>query len=280
MIARQDSGNVCSADKLARRAATPLWCLLLCLTSCLTRSPGARFRVLPKSPNYLLQSPDSRQTPFPDVLRAYNGFEAGHGWIDLHPLMELRIENAYYEAGAPRSGLKGFLGTEIARYRVLPGGLRLVSVQPMKNRPPNDKPVQDLIPDLEKRFTHYRFYYEMVFARSDHSRGSVLLGADSREELDGLAMKLANQETVCNPQSTHCVVFPEACSVSVEMEIIVNGRPQMVTWGSILGSIAQDPRNLQVRRLYAGRLRPIEIDPHDPKALRLPLLPGDRIVWK
>ncbi len=94
------------------------------------------FQVIPHSPQYLLRSPpDSHRTPFTEVLKAYNGFEAGHAWIDLTPDMELSIENAYYEAGAMRSGLAGFLGTEVARYAVLSNGLDLLSVQPMKNRP-------------------------------------------------------------------------------------------------------------------------------------------------
>jgi hypothetical protein len=55
--------------------------------------------------------------PFPDVLRVYNGFEPGRAWMELRPGMELRIENAYYQPGMPRSGLNGFLGTEIAQYK-------------------------------------------------------------------------------------------------------------------------------------------------------------------
>jgi hypothetical protein len=82
-----------------------LGCLPLCLTACAARLSRTYFEVLPNSPNYLLQSPDSRRTPFSEVLKAYNNFEAGHAWIDLEPLMELRIENAYYAPGAPRSGL-------------------------------------------------------------------------------------------------------------------------------------------------------------------------------
>lgn len=58
---------------------------------------GKAFQVLRGTPAYLLRSPDSRETPLPDVLRDYNGFEPAHSWIDLRPLMELRIENAYYE---------------------------------------------------------------------------------------------------------------------------------------------------------------------------------------
>ena len=138
--------------------------LPLCLTACVARLSRTYFEVLPNRPHYLLQAPDSRRTPFPEVLKAYNGFEAGRAWIDLEPWMELRVEDAYYEPGAPRTGLAGFLGTEVARYLVRPHGLALVSVHPMANRPNDQPPVQDLISSSKTKFSYYRLYYEIVFS--------------------------------------------------------------------------------------------------------------------
>jgi hypothetical protein len=252
---------------------------VLSVGSCVSRQRMGSFRVLPNSPNYLLRSPDQRETPFPDVLQAYNGFEPARSWMDLRPLMELQIENAYYVKGASRRGLKGFLGTEVARYEVTAHGLRLLSVKPMPDRPKGDLPVQDLISAQEANFRYYRFYFEIVLRRNSSSRGSVLLGANSKEELDRLSVQLSEPEAVCNAASIHCAVFPEACSVSVEMQIVVNGKSRAVVWGSLLASITDSPRHLKMKRLYAGRLAPIEINLHDPDALRLPLLPGDRITW-
>ncbi len=256
--------------------------LLFCVLSfqaCVARQHSRWFRVVPSSPNYMLQSPDSQETAFTDVLRAYNGFEPAKSWIDLRPLMELRIENAYYEKGASRRGLAGFLGTEIAQYEVMPGGLRLLSVQPMKDRPESELPVQQLIRDAELGFRYYRFYFEILFNRNSGAHGSAILGANSTEEIDRLSAELTQPEAVCNAASIHCAAFPEACSVSIEMKIIVNGKPQVVGWRSLLESVAAHPRHLEVKRLYAGQLTPIKIDSRDPAALRLPLLPGDRITW-
>lgn len=252
---------------------------LALLPSCSGFRSVRNFRVLPNSPNYVLRSPDARETPFPDILRTYNGFEPGRSWIDLRPQMELRIENAYYQNGASRRGLTGFLGTEVARYEVLPQGLRLLSVQPMRDRPVGQVPVQDLISASQTNFRYYRLYFEIVFAQHNHLRGSVLLGADLPEELAQLSAQISQPETVCRKQSLHCTVFPEACSVSVEIKITVNSKSQTVVWGSLLASIVNHPKHLQVRRLYAGRMVPMEINPHDPSALRLPLLPGDQITW-
>jgi hypothetical protein len=48
----------------------------------------------------------------------------------------------------------------------------------------------------------------------------------------------------------------------------------------MLDSIALHPRHVEMLRADAGRLVPVEIDSSDPGALRLPLLPGDRITWE
>ena len=204
---------------------------------------------------------------------------ANQSYVDLRPQVELRIENAYYQKGASRRGLEGFLGTEIARYQVRSKGLRLLSVQSMKSRPADQLPVQRLISAPKKRYRHYRFFFEIVFKRNGGVQGSVLLGANSKTELDRLTSQLAQPETVCNGRSTHCTVFPEACSVSIEMNIVVNGKPRTVFWGSLLASVVDHPRRLELLRLSGGRLLPVEIDSLDSNALRLPLLPGDQIKW-
>ena len=265
-----------------RRSAS-LALLVLLSFGCATRRPGVSFRVVRASPEYLLRSPDLHETPFPEVLRRYNDFVPGQGWLDLRPQMELRIENAYYREGAPKHGLAGFLGTEIARYKVQPkGGLRLISLQSgVAQRPGDQPPVQELIRASQSHHRYYRFFFAIVFRQKGESRGSVLLGAASIAELDRLAAQLLTQpESICDGRSVHCTVFPEACSVAAEIEIVVNGAPRNVAWGSLLASVAARPRHIELLRIHSGRLTPVEIDPSDSNALRLPLLPGDQITWE
>jgi hypothetical protein len=249
--------------------------LLLFSLACGRRS----FRVLPGDPDYLLRSPDSKELPFREILNGYNGFVPGKDWLDLRPRMQLRVENAYYETGAPKRGLNGYLGTEIAQYRVRPNGkLQLLNVHPMPQRPADQGPVQDLVSATQQQHPYYRFFYEVLFKGSAH--GSVLLGASSLDELNQLTTQLkASPESVCTAQSTHCTVFPEACSVSLEMDIYVNGAPRTIHWPSTVANIAPHPSQLKLLRLVGSRTTPVELDPSDPKALRLPLLPGDRIIW-
>ncbi len=254
-------------------------CFLLC-ASCVSRLPANSFRVVPATPTYLLRSPDSAETPFSEILRSYNGFEPGREWMDLRPGMELRIENAYYRPGMPRRGLSGFLGTEIARYKVRSrGGLQLLSVQSMKDRPSEQPAVQQLIRPVEMHYHCYRFYYEILF-RSGNTRGSVLLSANAKNDINRISTELVSDpDSVCGERSRNCTVFPEACSVSIEMEIVVNGTPRNVIWRSLLSNVVDHPHHLELSRIYNGRLVPVKFDAHDDNALRLPLLPGDHVKW-
>ena len=256
--------------------------LTLCVLVSASCGPRLRgLRVVPATPHYILHYPDSRQIPFPDVLRAYNGFEEGSAWVELCPDMELRVEDAYYEPGASRHGLAGFLGTEVAEYKVgSHGGLQLLSVRSMKDRPNDQPPVQTLILPSQQRHRYFRFYYEVLFRKSGNSRGSVLLSANAKDDINLLAAELmSDPDSVCGERSAHCTVFPEACSVSIEMEIVVNGSPRNVIWRSVLSDVIDHPQHLEFFRIYNGRLTPVKIDTNDSKALKLPLLPRDHVTW-
>jgi hypothetical protein len=139
-------------------------------------------------------------------------------WVDLRPQMQLRVENAYYQDGLPKHGINGYLGTETAHYQVRVRGLRLLSVENvLKPHPREQPPVQELIPASQRRYAHYRYFYAVVFNHRGNLRGSVLLGAQSLEEIDRLSALLMTQpESVCDGASPHCIVFPEMCTASID----------------------------------------------------------------
>ena len=265
-------------DNRNRTWAAILFCVMS--TSCAPFRTQS-FHIVPQSPNYLLRTPDSLEIPFPDLLRTYNGYQPGRNGMDLRRLMELRIENAYYHPGASRQGIEGFLGTEVAQYEVTNHGLHLLAFQPMRERPVRDLPVQSLISHIQASYRYHRLYFEVFFKARSNSRSSALLGANSLQGLDRLSAGLAHPETVGNRESDECTVFPEGCSVSVEMKLFVNGKPRTVLWRSILSDLIQgQPQQVEMERLYAGRLTPVHINPQDSNELKLPLLPGDRVSWK
>jgi len=263
---------------LNRRVLIPIGFCLTLILSCAYRNSHS-FLIVPHAPTYLLRSPDAREVPFPEILRSYNGYQRGRSWMDLRPLMEIRIENAYYKSGASRRGLEGFLGTEIAKYEITAHGLSLLSFESMKDRPADDMPVQQLISQAQMKHRFYRLYFEIFFKGEEFHR-SALLGADTVPALDNLSGELINGEEVCSQHTDACTVFPEACSVSVEMKIVVNGKSQSVLWGSRLADVVKGQHHFEMKRLYAGRLTPVAINTNDPRELKLPLLPGDHLLLK
>jgi hypothetical protein len=277
-------------ERRVRSMVTTLLTLLAVLVTlgCAARRGGAHFQVLPGAPAYLLRAPDSKETPFPEVPARYA--PTGQGWVDLRPHMGIRVENAYFHEGAKKHTVDEFVGTEAAEYGVgANGSLRLAEVQSkglghgVLEQHPKDQPrVQDLLPETLARYRFHRYFYQIVFSRAEGQvSGAVLLGARSAPDLAALAARLtAEPDSVCHAGAGQCAVFPELCSVSVEMEIVVNGQPRRVLWGSVLGGVALRPKTVQVLRIYAGRLTPVEVDVSDPNALRLPLLPGDSVHWE
>jgi hypothetical protein len=147
-------------------------------------------------------------------------------------------------------------------------------------RPADQPPVQQLLGESQRRYPHHRLFYQVLVSKRADIRSAVLLSAASIDELDRLTEQLLTEpDSVCGGTSTHCTAFPEACSVSLEIEIVVNGAPRSVPWSSVLADVIERHRHVELYRPYTGRLAPVEIDPNDRSAFRLPLLPGDRVKW-
>jgi hypothetical protein len=259
----------------------PMLAIACALTlSCAARRPVTAFQVLPGQPDYLLRSPDSEETPFPEILSRYTNL--GQGWVELRPQMQLRVENAYFREGAAKHGLANFLGTEIARYRVIEtGAIEEISVESrVEQRPSDQPPVQQLLSESQRRYDYHRFFYQVLVDKKANVRTAVLLGAKSAEELDELAKQLLTQpDSVCGDDSLQCTVFPEACTVSLEIQIVVNGARRTVLWGNVLADFADSHPGVKLFRNYQGHLAPVEISVRDHQAFRVPLLPGDVIKW-
>jgi hypothetical protein len=262
------------------RLAMVLAFVMMFSPSCGTRRAVTSFRVLPAKPDYLLRSPDSKDTPFPEILGRYTS--VGPDWVELRPQIELRVENAYFREGAPKHGLANFLGTEIARYRMLTTGmLEQIDVKSrLPQRPADQPPVQELLSESQRHYDHHRLFYQVLLNKKSDVRSAVLLSASSMDDLERLTKQLLSEpDSVCGGASTNCTAFPEACTASLEIKIVVNGAPRTVLWGSVLGGVAENHRRIELFRPYLGRLAPVEIDLRDPEALGVPLLPRDRVKW-
>jgi hypothetical protein len=209
------------------------------------------------------------------------------GWVDLLPGMEFRIEGAYYREGSPRRNSTDYLGNQTATYEVRPNGtLRLGSVtsfldqQPEKQQPRDQPAVQLLVRAGNLNWRYHRVFFQVVMSRTGAIRPAVLIGARSVADLDNLTKRfMEGQYSVCGPVSDRCNAFPEWCTASLAIGIVVNGTARKVVWGSTLGSVAQHPRHVVLLRVGNGRFAPVPIDDADPEALRLPLMHGDQVTW-
>jgi hypothetical protein len=230
----------------------------------------------------LFMSCAARRSISPSTVARTNAPQGS--WVDLIPETELRIENAYFEPGVPRQGFSGYLGTEIARFQVRRDrGLWPLGVQtPLATRPSNQPSAQELIRPSQTRYLKYRFYYAVVFTQKGTVGGPVLLGALSLVQLERLGRQLlAEPDSLCGDRSLHCTIFPDTCTVSLEMQIVVNGATRTVPWRSILASVAPGARHIElVRRLGVNRSASQSINAADPEAVRMALSPGDEVNWE
>jgi len=264
-------------ELIARPATAAIVLPLLLCASCATRSAG-HYRLLPAQPEYVVQSPDAARTPYPDVLRSYTA--SGEGWVQLQPGIGLLMERAYFRAEAPIEDIRSYLGTETVRYRVTwTDGLTASGpVQHLAERPSTVPPVEQLIAEDQLRRRYHRLFYQVLLNPTDTHRVAILVSGSSLEQIESLtASFLTNPKSVCAGSSHQCVIFPTHTSLSVEIEIVVDGVMQRVPWGRRLSDIRPLGPHPRLFRRYQGRLTPVEFDPTDSATLAVPLLPGDRI---
>jgi len=104
----------------------------------------------------------------------------------------------------------------------------------------------------------------------------VLLYGRSMVEIEQLTARLKTEpDEVCGSKAAHCTVFPPTCTVSVEMEVVANREPKIVTWGSTVASVTGGPTPTSIERTSEKQVHKLEN-----VTLRTPLMPGDRITWE
>jgi hypothetical protein len=201
-------------------------------------------------------------------------------YLDIRPGIHLSVEKAYYAAGSKEKGLDGYLGTQVAAFGLAPNGsLRLLSLdsKPFQGAAVPKISADQLVPSHIRNERAYRFFYAVTFARCGRPSASVLLAAKSMKQIEDLTAQLkADPDRVCSGQSASCAVFPEGSTVSILMEITVNGAPKVVIWGSALGSATGGQPAARLERNISGHFEPVRLFGD---TLRTPLLPGDRVIF-
>ena len=239
----------------------------------------AHYSVKPATPYYLLKSPDGRKRAFPDTLSDFGS--AFDGWIDLGPAMALKLEKPYFVPPASRR-LQDYLGLETVHYRYESTGLlRQSDYSPLENRPSGQLPVTSALPVDQLRSRHHRFFFQVVFDKESGAARAILLSGDSQITTASVADRLLRGDGCPDPGQTkvYCTAFPEPISASLSFEILANDKPLLVSWGSTVVHVVGDKRPVKLSRTFRGKRVAVTFDALDPKALRLPLWPGDVLTF-
>ena len=205
------------------------------------------------------------------------------GFVDLPPLTLLRVENAYFKEGSARN-LEDYIATQIAHLRVeRRRGLRTLRVESVLPAIPKGQVgASDLVPISMRRFRSYRYYYAVVFAKQGRGGvgSAVLLGANSADELERLGVRLVDEpDSVCGPEAKNCTVFPRTCTVSLEMEITVNGISRVIGWRAAVGGVAPAGKDVRLTRIVNGREVLTDLKAGATATRMMVMLPGDRLQW-
>src|SRR5439155_13521116 len=82
---------------------------------------------------------------------------------------------------------------------------------------------------------------------------------------------MSEPESVCGDAFSQCTIFPEACTVSLEIAVLAKGARRTGSWGSTLADFSGNHRRVELFRHYQNELAPVEVDTRDHEALRVPL---------
>jgi hypothetical protein len=155
----------------------------ICLCLVVSMSCGLRnrdtFRLLPTTPQYVVESPDRARIPYSEVLETFTPL--GRGWVELKPGMVLYIQNVIFREGSTRQDITNFVGTETMRYSVNKRGTLVEFGQAgrVSPRPQDIPPVDELISDRQRRRRYHRFFNQVLIRPTDTHRVAVLISSDS-----------------------------------------------------------------------------------------------------
>ena len=216
------------------------------------------------------------------------------GFFDLTSDFRLEIISPIYPEGAARDPehLKGY-ETAYYNFEGAPGSDRIrLSFAAAKQVLVGGAPVEKHSSQVSAALPNFSGYYRLLFMREEMPANSVrraiLLAAPEESELTKATPEgQSDAEGFCKNLKTakvSCVAFPANFGVNPQLRVRVNEKYDFVSVGGMLFEVlgidpkADPPKTLKVRRVYRGRLIPIQFtDKAD--VLRLVLLPGDEVTY-
>jgi hypothetical protein len=236
-----------------------------------------------------------------DLYPAYGYRPSGLG-LDLTSGVRFKIQRAHFNGPAPADGKRSF--TDLIGISTVYYEARTDSKQRTFFAPPV---VQYDSPKLKAALAKgwedlnfarharpqiiYRLFFLTSYTKSGQRRTALILGTPTIVLMESMHKQLtANPAIGCEEltsgTSSTCVSFDGDVSVSAEVDVTINGVRTFLDWGSTVRSaISKLPApvagSIHLRRIYNGRLMPVEIDPKLGGELEnTVLVAGDELSWK
>jgi hypothetical protein len=249
--------------------------------------------------DFILQSVPMR--PNESLFNSY-GYRVERSSLDLKPGMRLKIERAYFrppKTGEEEHAEENFLGTSSLYFDVeltSTGKIRFRQSGDVRYAPASlasnvEEGNRDLSLSRVPEERHYRLLFYTYLVPKQHRRSAAILGSSNVVQLDELDRQLRAQPDAdsCKDNAptngVTCLVFDGFVTLSTQMKVELNGKPQFIDWGTkvkdVLSKTAQakTPKSLKIQRQFMNAYYDVHFDPADPNILSLALVGGDRLTW-
>jgi hypothetical protein len=233
--------------------------------------------------------------PFIAYLLRFGAFDLDQ-FIDLTPDFRLRVVYPIYSA-ASSSEKKEITGVDTVYYEIVSdqkdGRVRISPINGKDSSPNGNqtpKPAKQIATQFPSSFSYFRLILKKGNISKDPVTLAIVLNSGDRKHLEDATKELdSGSEPSCRAIASsdgNCIMFPPLTGVSAEIRVKLNGREAYARLGAQVNELIRDvgtddiPRSVQVRRVFAKRLVPVNTDSGDKDILALILMPGDVVSYR
>ena len=238
--------------------------------------------------DFILQNVPTR--PSDSLFNAY-GYRIERSGVNLKTNLRLKVERAYFSSTEKSD--KNYLGVSTVLFDVTSDAepsLRFQQVQSIQYSPislaqTDHEGSRDLAILKLKPLKHYRLLFYTHEVPTDQNFSAALIGADDSDRLDHFEQAMRADAGASCTSSTHediqCLEFRGFVTVSVQIPVELNGKPQFVDWGTKVNRVVPDKsqKSLRIQRRFANSYFAIQFNRNDENILDLTLVGGDRLTW-
>jgi hypothetical protein len=240
--------------------------------------------------DYILQNVPTR--PSDSLFNAY-GYRIERSGVNLKPNLRLKVERAYFRSGEGEDSVKNYLGVSDLLFDVnsdADGALRFHQVRPIQYSPDSlaqtdQEGSRDLAILNLKSQKHYRVLFYTHQVPTDQNFSAAIVGANDTARLDSFEQTMRADPNASCSSSAHddvaCFEFRGFVTVSIQIPIDLNGKPQFVDWATKVKGVVptKSRKSLKIQRRFADSYYDLKFNRADDAILDLTLVGADRLTW-